>query len=345
MPFTLFLKFQVNSWLLLSFAFAFYIQFSEENTNQEVCRTKFRNCTEIITTLDTTELKTEILDGCVDFFNNCTQTNPDKNLFNGWIRTVSKTLAMSAGELTFDELSLDDNPIYFLSVVLFTIMVLFVIMNLMTSLAVSDVAEIRKQKNCEGWIKVMYSLEWYDAALPCIFLKKKRNADKNIINISFLINHDPFAKGLYNFFMHPPSVSVPNVNDENQLGNTPQEKIISIVHNMDNFEDIIIIFGTTKKYYEVILKKGQKYIRPPSFWKTKFAIVYGYEIEKEMYHALRFTASEGMQLEIKFIASNGEFVVFDQASPDNCLNGTKTQYVDAKPTKEVLDAIERYNIE
>ena len=123
--------------MLLIFTVAFYIQFSnfEENTDQDVwaedCRTKFRNCTEIVTTFNSTELTTEILVDCVGFFKDCTKTETDENPFNDW-KVVFKAFSMSAGELGFDDLPFDDNPLYVLTFDLFTILVLFVIMTYMT---------------------------------------------------------------------------------------------------------------------------------------------------------------------------------------------------------------------
>merc|ERR1712016_574976 len=128
---------------------------------------KFRNCTEIIPTpSNTNELRTEMFDECLDFFRNCTKT--EENQFNDW-KVMFKALSMSAGELTFDDLPLDDNPIYILTFAFFIVLVLFVIMNLMTSLAVNDIQEIRNQSRDGTWFKLMFTLMWYHAALPdCI---------------------------------------------------------------------------------------------------------------------------------------------------------------------------------
>ena len=116
---------------------------------------------EIIATSNTTELKTANLDECVDFYKECTE-NKD-NHFNGW-KVWFKTLSMAAGELTFDDLPFDDNPTYVLMFALFIVLVLFVIMNLMTSVAVNDIQEIRNQSRDAGWYKLMLTLQWYHAA-------------------------------------------------------------------------------------------------------------------------------------------------------------------------------------
>ena len=352
--------FQVHSWLLLTFVFAFYIQFSnfEDNTAQEVwaedCKMKFKNCTtEIITILNsTTELKMEILDDCVDFFKECTQTETEKNPFNDWT-VMFKALSMSAGELGFDDLPFEHNLIYVLTFVLFTILVLFVIMNLMTSLAVNDIADIRNESRDGTWYKLMFTLMWYHAALPdwvkkCIIKKPKE--DKNVNVISFKLNEvasltEP--RTWFNFLTRmPDSVSI-KAKGNAQMG-TISKDIFSIVHNMDNFEDIIIIFGTSTKFYEVPLKKGQAYERPVGYWKTKFAIVDykdGFDKRRKMYRTQCFTVSGSTKLEIKFrpydgADNNGQFVVFDQS--DKNIEGTIKQYVDAKPTEEVENAINKY---
>ena len=346
--------------MLLTFVFAFYIQFSnfEENTDQEVwtqvCKTKFSNCTEIITKLNTrTELKAEIFDDCIDFFKNCTQPEADdENPFNDW-KVIFKALSMSAGELGFDDLQFDDNPIYVLTFVLFTIVVLFVIMNLMTSLAVSDIHDIRNESRDGTWYKLMFTLIWYNAALP-VYIQEliigKQNEDKDVNIISFKLNDIPHLtkpETWSNFFTRmPDSVSI-KAKGNAQMG-TISKDIFSIVHNMDNFEDIIIIFGTSTKFYEVPLKKGQAYERPVGYWKTKFAIVDykdGFDKRRKMYRTQCFTVSGSTKLEIKFrpydgADNNGQFVVFDQS--DKNIEGTIKQYVDAKPTEEVENAINKY---
>ena len=352
-------NFQVHSWLLLTFVFAFYIQFSdfETNTDQEVwaenCRTKLRNCTEIITTLNTTELKTEILDDCVDFFKECTQTETEDNPFNDW-KIMFKALSMSAGELGFDDLPFDDNPIYVLTFVIFVILVLFVIMNLMTSLAVNDIHEIRNQSRDGTWYKGMFTLIWYHAALHGIkeyISIDKPTKDKNDDNIIFFkMNEVPSLtdpKTWSNFLNRMPhSISV-----KAQKGGVASD-IFSIVHNMDNFEDIVIIFGTTASNNEVVLKKGEAHRRRVSYWKTKFAIVDyedGYVSQRRMYRTQAFSVSGTAQLEIKFeqftkAEGKGKFVVFHQARPDNHIDGTVKNYMDAEPSVQVKNAIEKYKI-
>ena len=344
--------------MLLTFAFAFYIQFSnfDENTDQEVwsqdCKFKFRNCTEIITSLKTTELKTEMLSDCVDFFKECTQTEPEENPFNDW-KVLFKALSMSAGELGFDDLSFDDNPIYVFTFALFTILVLFVIMNLMTSLAVNDIHDIRNQSRDGTWYKLMFTLIWYHAALPdciksCIIKKPKEDINVNII--SFKLNVE---LTWFNFLTRmPDSVSV-KAQGNAQRGGLSSDTF-SIIHNMDM--DIVIIFGTSKKFHEVILKKGKACTRPVNFWKTKFAIVDiqdGYDRKRKMYRTQSFSVSGSTKLEIKFKPfedangkplPNGQFKVFDQSNPDSeNLEGTIKQYQDANPSKQVLDTIEKYN--
>ena len=144
---------------------------------------KFRNCTQTIKTLNATELKTKILDDyvdCIDFFKNCAKS--EENQFNTW-KVMFKTLSMSAGELGFDDLP-DANFISVLTVALFTILVLFVIMNLMTSVAVYDIGEIRNISRDAGWYRLMLLLNWYDALLPeCCIREQEPREDENVIII------------------------------------------------------------------------------------------------------------------------------------------------------------------
>ena len=113
-------------------------------------------------------MKTEILVECVDIFKKCTE-NKD-NHFTAWKFWV-KTLSMAAGELNFNDLPFDDNPIYLITFALFIILVLFVIMNLMTSVAVNDIQEIRNRSRDAGWHKLMLTLQWYDAAFALCPIK------------------------------------------------------------------------------------------------------------------------------------------------------------------------------
>ena len=93
----------------------------------------------------------------------------------------------------------------------------------------------------------------------------------------------------------------------------------SLIHNMDKFEDIVIIFGTKKNFREHVLTKGTAYTRPVSYWNTEFAIVdyrNGYDHRRKMYRAQKFIVAGSASLEIKFREyegghGNGEFVVFE----------------------------------
>ena len=296
-----------------------------------------------------------MLADCVDFFKECTE--PEENPFNDW-KVFFKALSMSAGELGFDDLSFDDNPIYVFTFALFTILVLFVIMNLMTSLAVNDIHDIRNQSRDGTWYKLMFTLIWYHAALPdCIktCIIKKPQEDKNVNIISFKLNVEiklTNPKTWFNVVTRmPASVSV-KAQGNAQRGGLSSDTF-SIIHNMDM--DIVIIFGTSKKFHEVILKKGKACTRPVNFWKTKFAIVDiqdGYDRKRKMYRTQSFSVSGSTKLEIKFKPfedangkplPNGQFKVFDQNNPDaDSLEGTIKQFVDAKPLNIVVDAIENY---
>ena len=354
------IKFQVHSWLLLTFIFAFYIQLSNfvENTDQktwaEACKTKFNNCTKVIITLNTsTELKVpKVLDDCIEFFKNCTQTEPEKNHFNDW-KVMFKTLSMSAGELTFDDLPFEDNPIYILTFVLFTILVIFVIMNLMTSLAVNNIQEIRNESRDGTWYKLMFTVKWYHEVLPdciknCIIRKKLEGYDSNIISLPLNKEVPDYTKlgTWFNFLIKMPD----SIRKKTQGNVQPISDTFSIEHNMDNFEDIVIIFGTITKFDEVILQKGRPHERPVSYWKTKFAIVDfldGYDEKRKMYRAQSFNVSGSTKLEIKFkpYKGTGQFVVFDQSNPDEEFKGDTKQYATDKPKKQFVDIINKYKIE
>ena len=315
---------------------------------------KFWNCTEIIPTSNTTELKTEMFDECLDFFRNCTKT--EENQFNDW-KVLFKALSMSAGELNYNDLSFDDSPIYVLTYAFFIVLVLFVIMNLMTSLAVNDIHDIRNQSRDGAWLRLMFTLIWYDEGFPIVkaMIVKfnefvvKFNEEKDANMISFKLNDVPFSLSnpstWLNIFMEMPHSVTAKAE-----GIVPKSGLskdtFSIVHNMDDFEEIVIIFGTSKKFYEVILKKGQCHEEPVNYWKTKFGIVDhqdGYDKRRKMYRAQCFTILGSTKLEINFKpckgTTYGEFEVFEE---DKKLEGTIKQYVDADPEKKVLAAIEKY---
>ena len=42
---------------------------------------------------------------------------------------------------------------------------------------------------------------------------------------------------------------------------------------LEKFEKIVILFGTSTDYHELILEKGKPHSKEVGFWKTKFAIV------------------------------------------------------------------------
>ena len=114
---------------------------------------------------------------------------------------------MSAGELGFDDLAFDDNPLYGLTFVLFTILVLFVIMNLMTSLAVNDIAKIRNRSRDGTWYKLMYTLKWYAALSAGI---KNPSKDENGSIISFKLNEVPSLtnpKSWFNYITRMPKTT------------------------------------------------------------------------------------------------------------------------------------------
>ena len=241
---------------------------------------------------------------------------------------------MSAGELTFDDLPLDDNPIYVLTFAFFIVLILFVIMNLMTSVAVNDLQEIRNQSRDGAWYKLMLTLMWYHAALhryKHYFNNQDQEMTKNDNIICFKLNRDETslsdpATWFYFLFKMPDSVKAKA--QMNKRG-VPSDDTFSIVHNIDM--DIVIIFGTTKSFKEVILKKGKVHKRNVSYWKTKFAIVDyedGYDKQRNMYRAQAFSKLGAGQLEIKFTTygSKGKFEVFDQAEPSTSIQGTVKQY-------------------
>ena len=340
--------FKVHSWLLLTFVVAFYIQLSNfaENTEKEVwveaCKTKLNNCTKVIIALDTsTELKVpNVLNDCVEFFKECSKTEPEKKPFNDW-KVMFKTLSMSAGELTFDDMPFEDNAIYILTFALFIILVIFVIMNLMTSLAVNNIQEIRNESRDGTWYKLLLTLKWYNAVLPDRVKEKFGRYSNDVNVISFKLTK---PKTWCNFL-----TSMPESVSEKAQGNAqPLIDKFSIEHNEDM--DIVIIFGTKKKFYEVTLRKGVAYERPLKFWRAKFAIVDfpdGHDTKRNMYRAQCFNISGSTKLEIRLkkfdgIAGHGQFVVFDQNFKSFELVGTIKQYVNAEPTKQVEDTIRKY---
>ena len=352
----------VHSWLLLTFVFVFYIEFNnfEENTDPKDwakdCQSKFTICTSNIIQLNAklnanAELIKDdpnILSGCMEFLQKCSQTEPEAgNAFNNW-KVTFKVLSMAAGELTYDDLPFH-NPITVFTFTLFTILVLFVIMNLMTSLAVNDIQDIRNQSRDGTWVKLMYTLLWYQEALPdwiqkAIATKPKEDKDINII--SFKLNEvatlrDP--RTWFNFFTKmPDSVSLKaRGNGIRGYGE------FTLTHNMEDFDRIVVIIGTDSDFTPKILKKGEKLEEKINFWRTQFAIVdfkSGYDIKRTMYRAQRYTASEeNSHLEIKFKfykeGKGGEFEVWEQTGEEK-MEGKSQNYTSVKkPTEEIENTI------
>ena len=348
----------VHSWLLLTFVFVFYIEFNnfEGDTDPKflISKSKFANCTNNIIQLNAnaTLIKDDpdILSGCMDFLQECSQTEPEaENAFNDW-KVTFKVLSMAAGELTYDDLPFH-NPITVFTFTLFTILVLFVIMNLMTSLAVNDIQDIRNQSRDGTWVKLMYTLLWYQEALPdwiqkAIATKPKEDKDINII--SFKLNEvatlrDP--RTWFNFFTRMPD-SVSLKARGNGIRGYSSGKF-TLTHDMEDFDRIVVIIGTDSDFTPKILKKGEKLEEKINFWRTQFAIVdfkSGYDIKRTMYRAQRYTASEeNSHLEIKFKfykeGKGGEFEVWEQTG-DEKMEGKSQNYTSVKkPTEEIENTI------
>lgn len=353
---------------MLTFAFVFYVQFGtvEESTDQEVwskgCRAKFNNCSKVINITTTTSAQLQNpkrFEECIEFFKVCTQTEPEKNPFNDWT-FLFKTLAMAAGELGFDDLAFDRNPMFLLTFALFAILVLFVIMNLMTSLAVNDIHELRNKSRDGAWYKLMISLMEYESAMPN--LRKKRgipikgesNHDENKY-ISFKLNEvrslDPSTWFNDNHFFTRMPASVNLAAKEikaivKPVGRSSGE--LSITHNMDNLDKIVIITGTRTIFTERLVEKGKPMKERIKFWRTQFAVVDcqdGYDSRRKLYRAQRYTVSEeNSEVEIKFkpyeSGIGGQFEVWDQTGKK--LQGDIIQYVNAQPTGYIKHLIKQY---
>ena len=331
---------QVHSWLLLTFVYAFYLQFSnfDKSNDQEVwmsvCQSKFNNCTQIITNTNTEAIKEnpDILTDCFDFFQKCTQTELDEStFFNNW-KVIVKVLSMAAGELGYDDLAFEDNPFLLLTFTFFTILVLFVIMNLMTSIAVNDIHEIRNESRDDTWFKLMLSLMWYDDVLPkCLRRKPKDCTDVISFNLNETVSLDP-RTWFKVFTMMPNSVLAKSKSNAHQALSNDN---FSLIHNMDKFEDIVIIFGTKKNFREHVLTKGTAYTRPVSYWNTEFAIVdykNGYDHRRKMYRAQKFIVTGSAKLEIKFREyqggqDKGEFVAFDRETDKKLEDAQIIQFI------------------
>ena len=240
--------------MLFAFAYAFYIQFSNfgGNTNQDQdCRRMLKNCTEIITTLNNTELKPEMFDDCVDFFQECT----DANQFNDW-KVMLKTLSMSAGELTFDDLPFLDNPLYVLTYALFIIVVLFVIMNLMTSLAVNDISAIKNQSRDRTWYKLMLTLKWYNASLFHCWGHKYWTKKK----ISFLLHEQATLKNPFSYFTRTPinvDLGVVNISSIFPLFGNRGTFFVHLDESIIWNPGVAILVGDTRKFEHYRLNRKE----------------------------------------------------------------------------------------
>ena len=197
---------------------------------------------------------------------------------------------------------------------------------------------------------------WYDVIQHKILRMDKENKDIN--TVSFKLNEVTTLtkpKTWFKFMTRmPESVSC--------KANEIQSELVTLVHNMEKVDNLVIIFGTKddpkreKKIQEVVLKKGVPFTRPFSFWiTTEFAIVdfnRGYDSKRMMYWTQKFTVDVTCKrLEVKFKEypggnGNGEFVVFDQTceSSECQLDGQIEQYSNVKEQSEdAKSAMEKYN--
>ena len=269
----------VHSWLLLTFAFAFYIQFSDfkeikdEKAWSQDCHAKFRNCTENILKIDpnTEVTNSKVLEDCIDYFKACTQPEPENNAFNGW-NVIVKTLSMSAGELGYDDLPNGDGKfVAVLTYSLFVVLVLFVIMNLMTSAAVNDFQEIKNQSMNRNLSKMISTLTWYDDAmeeLPGCFRKVLvcKPSKPEMVEEFEVISCEKL--GIFERMPGDEALMEFNLNAFIRSGEL-------FIKNEDTaYEECYILVGSTRRFEHYLLNSGRNYIGLDRFsCSYKIAIV------------------------------------------------------------------------
>ena len=332
-----------------TFIFAFYLQFNnlDETVESSIwlqdCQAKFVNCSKLMKNETLLNNETQIPNACVEFFTQCTTEGPEENPFNDW-KVMFKTLSMAAGELAYDDLPFEEGPFQVLTFMIFTILVLFVIMNLMTSIAVNDIGEIRNKSRDSTWMKLMNTLMWYDSVLPDWIIRlitKKPSKDKENHIIEYKLNEPITWK---NFLTRMPDSVSTKAKIEVNFGKAPKSEF-TIVHNIPQLEKIIILNGKENNYETIILKRGEVKTLPYKMWKRKFAFVdymHGYDCNRKTYAGQQFKVYENYSLEIFF--EDKMFKLKDRLTGEECLETFRVNYENVSPSSEVLEILTHYGI-
>ena len=287
--------------------------------------------------------ETQIPNSCVEFFTGCTTEGPEENPFNDW-KVMFKTLSMAAGELAYDDLPFEEGPFQILTFMIFTILVLFVIMNLMTSIAVNDIGEIRNKSRDSTWMKLMNTLMWYDSVLPDWIIRlitKKPSKGKENHVIEYKLNEPITWK---NFLTRMPDSVSTKAKVEVTHGNAPRSEF-TIVHNIPQLEKIIILNGKENNYETIVLKRGEVKTLPYKMWKRKFAFVdymHGYDCGRKTYAGQQFKVYENYSLEV--FLEDSMFKLKDKVSGEECLETFRVNYENVSPSSEVLEILSHYDI-
>ena len=285
---------------------------------------------------------------CIVFLMNCTSDQPEDNSFNDW-RVLFKTLSMAAGELTYDDMPFEDGPVHILTFTLFIILVLFVIMNLMTSIAVNDIKGIQNDSRDSTWTKLMNTLMWYDAVLPeCLrkLVMIKPEEEKCATVIEFRLNEPLNLTNFLTYFTKMPKSVNQRAKDNSNQASVPSAGF-TMEHHIDNINKIIILIGTKKNYEIVFLEKGIPKPLPIKMWKKTFAFVdykSGYDHGRKRLRAQQFKAIENTSLEMTL--DGPEFKLMDKNTGKPVPISISTEnYENVILNDDLKTALRQYDIE
>ena len=279
------------------------------------------------------------------------QFNDDENenLFDGYHgKILFKVLAMAAGELEYEEIGKKQQGIiHIVCFALFVIVFLFVIINLMTSVAVNDIAKIKNDTRDRNWIKLMYNLIWYHIILPYQIQKLVANrivtgAKYFDINLTTIPLND--ERTISKILTRMPQAIIDRAKKIKTGQNGPIPTFS--MANKTGLESVVILVGTQERFQPMILKKDEVAQIPIHIWNKKFAFVdytASYDKTRKKYQAQTFLVTENCKYELHL--ENIEFKLKDQDHTDKDPDHFLENYYhhDTNLSPEVLEAFKNYN--
>ncbi len=141
---TMFSFIAIHLFLFFGFGLAFYIQLHNDHT-------------------DNPHLRTATAGPAND---TATDEEAGGNHFNGGIDLTLKVMAMFIGELEFgDHPFAEGNSFSYVVFGLFVFIIVIVIMNLLTTVAILDVTEIKNKSNDDSWFGLAMSMNYWEEGL------------------------------------------------------------------------------------------------------------------------------------------------------------------------------------